>query len=489
MIPLNDSGNVYVLPKVGPIGRIKLEVNVRDTKDDVRIQKNKWGEMAEEFHARADSRGIYWAPALDYIDIEFLANVKAPSDMSNMFFAYNDNDKGGSIKGLERLDVSEVTDASRAFSNIRCPLDGESFANWDTGNINNFEGMFLSSPKVNPNVSNWNMKNARNLKDMFDGATLANPDISKWHPELQIDSVEDAFQGSAIEKADISKWNVYVPHEIDEWGNDHGVHYSYKGELFNGCQNLKYLKTPPELPVFLNEIDHTFKIVKLQENKPASIEKESINLKSGYSLNKDGDRTIAYNIYRKNIYAGVTFDVNGGNKESFRNHEIVEKGKSIKESAGVLPEKKPEKNLYRHVGWDKNPIAQGKGDFNENTPVDKDTIVYAMYEKKIPAKVRFNAAGGNLGSVPAEINSFAYLFMDVLRYQDAYVTLRDVERNPVFGDLMNLELKGLLKRQVETLKILQEGSIKETPQNLVDLYFNMQRCFERGNYADVLARF
>lgn len=83
----------------------------------------------------------------------------------------------------------------------------------------------------------------------------------------------------------------------------------------------------------------------------------------------------------------------------------------------------------------------------------------------------------------------AYTYMDVLRYQDAYVTLRDVERNPVFGDLMNLELKGLLKRQVETLKILQEGSIKETPQNLVDLYFNMQRCFERGNYADVLARF
>ena len=406
VIPLNDSGNVYVLPKVGPIGRIKLEVNVRDTKDDVRIQKNKWGEMAEEFHARADSRGIYWAPALDYIDIEFLANVKAPSDMSNMFYAYNDNDKGGSIKGLERLDVSEVTNASRAFSNIRCPLDGESFANWDTGNINNFEDMFSSSPKVNPNVSNWNMKNARNLKDMFSGATLANPDISKWHPELQIDSVEDAFKGSAIEKADISKWNVYVPHYIDEWGNDHGVHYSYNGEIFNRCQNLKYLKTPPELPVSLNEIDHTFKIVKLQENKPASIEKESINLKSGYSLNKDGDRTIAYNIYRKDIYAGVTFDVNGGDKESFRNHEIVEKGKSIKESAGVLPEKKPEKNLYRHVGWDKNPIAQGKGDFNENTPVDKDTIVYAMYEKKIPAKVRFNAAGGNLGSVPAEINSF-----------------------------------------------------------------------------------
>lgn len=83
----------------------------------------------------------------------------------------------------------------------------------------------------------------------------------------------------------------------------------------------------------------------------------------------------------------------------------------------------------------------------------------------------------------------AYLFMDVLRYQDAYLKLRDVERNPDLGGLMNAELKDILKEQVETLKILQEGSIKETPQNLVDLYFNMQRCFERGNYADVLARF
>ena len=59
VIPLNDSGNVYVLPKVGPIGRIKLEVNVRDTKDDVRIQKNKWREMTEKFHTQADSRKIY----------------------------------------------------------------------------------------------------------------------------------------------------------------------------------------------------------------------------------------------------------------------------------------------------------------------------------------------------------------------------------------------------------------------------------------------
>ena len=89
----------------------------------------------------------------------------------------------------------------------------------------------------------------------------------------------------------------------------------------------------------------------------------------------------------------------------------------------------------------------------------------------------------------------AYTFMDVLRYQDAYDKLRDVEQNPTFDGLLNDELKKILKDQVKALEVLKpqgnsiEDNIKETPQNLVDLYFNMQRCFEQGNYADVLARF
>ncbi len=86
----------------------------------------------------------------------------------------------------------------------------------------------------------------------------------------------------------------------------------------------------------------------------------------------------------------------------------------------------------------------------------------------------------------------AYVFLDVLRYQDAYLKLRDVDQDPAFDGLLKNELKELLKDQVGTLKKVlqcQGGSINETPQNLIDLYFNMQRCLERGNYADVLARF
>ena len=83
----------------------------------------------------------------------------------------------------------------------------------------------------------------------------------------------------------------------------------------------------------------------------------------------------------------------------------------------------------------------------------------------------------------------AYVFMDALRYQDAYVMVRDVEKSPIFNEFLDDAHSALLKAQVEMLKILQTGSVKESTENLVDLYFNMQRCFTRGAYTDVLARF
>lgn len=62
----------------------------------------------------------------------------------------------------------------------------------------------------------------------------------------------------------------------------------------------------------------------------------------------------------------------------------------------------------------------------------------------------------------------AYLFMDVLRYQDAYVTLRNVEQHPDFGGLMNAELKDILKEQVETLKSLKgAASRRRTRTSLI----------------------
>ena len=78
--------------------------------------------------------------------------------------------------------------------------------------------------------------------------------------------------------------------------------------------------------------------------------------------------------------------------------------------------------------------------------------------------------------------------MDMLRYGSAYSTMHDALQAPGYNYLDD-ERKGLLRKQHKMLELLRASGEKESPENLTDLYFNMQRCFKRGAYADVLARF
>jgi hypothetical protein len=75
----------------------------------------------------------------------------------------------------------------------------------------------------------------------------------------------------------------------------------------------------------------------------------------------------------------------------------------------------------------------------------------------------------------------AYVLMDILRYKEAYAAIKEVS-SPYWD-------AAPLNRQIATLKNLQNGGSKETPENLIDLFFNMERCRERGAFADVLSRF
>ena len=424
-VPLNDSGNVYVLPKVETTGRVTLEIKAKKPSSDITISKDKWRDMAKEFgasvyDAHTGDLVTNWKPVGDQVDIRFLANVKAPYSMYFMFGKF-----AGNIEGLDKLDVSDVYFAIAAFSGVTGKVKGSDFANWKTGNISLFNDMFSYSnidPDVstwdmsnatlsthmfgsnqiaNPDVSKWNVKNVKQIGYMFSNAKNANPDVSKWRFN-ELEDMSEAFRDSKIEKLDMSKWKIKP-----------GA--STKNAV-RGCRYLKYLKTPPGLTMEIGPGGSPlgFEIVKLKKGKPAKIENSGISLAdSEITLNKEKDKDVAYDVFAMyddthlpNGYVGVTFDVNGGNKDSFRNHEIVQKGKSIKESGGTLPEEKPEKDLYRFKGWDKYAGAEGNGSFTENTPVNENTKVYAVYEKKVAAKVKFNATGGDLGSVPTEVNTY-----------------------------------------------------------------------------------
>ena len=418
-IPLNDSGNVYVMPKLETTGRTTLEIKAKNPSGDITISKDKWRDMAKEFgasvyDAHTGDLVTNWKPVGDQVDIRFLANVKAPNSMYYMFGEF-----AGNIEGLDKLDVSDVFSTIGAFSGVTGRVKGSDFANWKTGKIRLFNSMFCASnidPDVstwdmsnagwlshmfdgnqiaNPDVSNWNVKNVKDIMSVFYHASKANPDVSKWQfNELQ--GMESAFRDSKIEKLDMSKWKIKPGASTEN--------------AVQGCENLEYLKTPLGLTLKIGPGGSSlpFKIVRLKKGMPAEEEYSGVNLEtSDITLNKENDKDVAYDVYcvQDDMYLGVTFDVNGGDKESFRNHEIVSWGEAFRDGGGEFPLEEPSKKDHRFIGWDEYAGAESAG-FTEGTHVTEDLKVYAIYEKKVPAKVKFNCTGGEPHGVPATIDSF-----------------------------------------------------------------------------------
>lgn len=347
--PLNASGNVFVKPKVGANGETTLEINVKDGAKDTLID-GKWIDMATAFGASGSSSAdLSWTAAGDKVNIKFLANVRAPSDMTQMFYSFK-----GNIAGLDHLDTEGTSNFKNAFANVTGRVDGNDFTNWNVKSGTGFEGMFKNS-SIDPNVGNWDTKNAQDMRSMFEGATSANPDVSKWNvknvkkidsmfnaagkanPDISkwnfgnLESMREAFYESRLEKADLSKWKFT------------GAGLSNAADAFVNCDNLVYLKTPMGLTTTMGGANSDFKVVRLEKGSPAAVEEETLNLGSDYTVNAGGRENVAFNIYRKDAYAGVIFDVNSGDRESFRNHEIAKIGKSVRASGGVLPEEKPQK--------------------------------------------------------------------------------------------------------------------------------------------------
>nr|WP_321500818.1 hypothetical protein [uncultured Dethiosulfovibrio sp.] len=83
----------------------------------------------------------------------------------------------------------------------------------------------------------------------------------------------------------------------------------------------------------------------------------------------------------------------------------------------------------------------------------------------------------------------AYAYHDILRHQEAYNTVKGIPLNTGKYPFLEGKLKEILESQIDILKSLQNETLSESCENLTDLYFNMQRCYDRGAYTDVLARF
>ena len=446
---LNASGNVYASLDAGT-----LTVKATDPSTDAQIDRVKWGEMittAGGSYTPGDEASMSWTGANCSKIVFDTSGISLPKDSSHLFSNF-----GGEVEGCQNLKTDNVTNMSGMFYEAKLANPNVSNWNtanvtdmknmffgaaaatpdvsgWDVSNVTTMYYMFCKATAADPNVTDWKVSNVTDMHGMFDSATTSNPDVSKWDvsnvtdmhgmfrgarlasPNVadwkvtKVTDMNEMFRSSNAVSPDVSKWNVsnvknmkgmfkksaVKKLDLSIWTlNQELLNDSAKMQnMFETCKDMEFLKTPKGLKTDMSGVDNDFEIVKLKKGAPASVEQKSHNLNAAYQINEGNDKDALYHIYRSDKYAGVFFDKYHGENESWVNHEIAEKGKSIKASEGSLPTETPTLASNEFVGWAKAKNATA-ADFDENTQVDEDTTVYAAWRDKQKVNITFEAGDG-----------------------------------------------------------------------------------------------
>ena len=199
-IPLNDSGNVYVLLKIEVNGKITLEVKAKNLSGDMQIDRSKWDDMARKlgvYYANNSSGLMSWgASAINNIHFE-VNGIDLPTDSSYLFCGLR-----GEIKGCEKVNTSKVTDMRSMFQGIDSA--DPDVSRWNTSNVTNMASMFQQG-SANPDVSKWNTSKVTDMRGMFAYSGSANPDVSKWDVS-KVTNMQSMFRNTGIREVDLSKW-------------------------------------------------------------------------------------------------------------------------------------------------------------------------------------------------------------------------------------------------------------------------------------------
>lgn len=471
---LNESGNV----KATLDGEKNVNVTATDESADMKVERDKWIEMVKALGGSYAADEISWENA-DVKDINFrnTKQIYLPEDSVGLFSRFK-----GDINGCNKLNTENVTDMEGMFSMTK--KANPDVSNWDMTNVKDISYMFYQASNAKPDVSNWNTANVTDMGSAFYDASSANPDVSKWNTS-KVTNMAGMFVGAESANPDVSKWDVSQVEDMGSMFFKSGIkkanlsNWNLKEELINNsdytkamfsyCGDLEYLKTPKGFKTSINEVDKDFKLVKLKKGSSVSIENEKVNLKDKYEVNKDGDKEAVYHIYRKDKYAGVTFDKNGGDKEAWVNHELVEKGKNFQDGGGKAPAEAPMREGDRFLGWATNADS-GTVDFGEHTFIGKDMSIYALWANS-PKNKKVTARPVKIGVLALEFNK-----MSTANKYKAVVTPVGKAGKPV--------TKVVAAKDVKTLKngkgVIKVGGIKMNKF----MKINLTALYQDGDVED-----
>ncbi len=132
-----------------------------------------------------------------------ICDVISPLSTTRWFNNYN------SVKGLDKLDMSNVKDTSYMFSNSKISyLQG--MENWDMSNVENMSYMFEESEISSLDLSRWNTSKVTNMQSMFYNCNeLETLDLSGWNTSSVIDFSSMFRECESLASASfVSDWNT-----------------------------------------------------------------------------------------------------------------------------------------------------------------------------------------------------------------------------------------------------------------------------------------
>ncbi len=98
--------------------------------------------------------------------------------------------------------LSNVTDMSEMFSDIRNLSSLGRLSSWDTSNIENISGIFKNT-RTQPNVTNWDVSKVTNASEAFSNSTF-NGDLSNWDIS-SMENMTDLFSNSNLSATNYEK--------------------------------------------------------------------------------------------------------------------------------------------------------------------------------------------------------------------------------------------------------------------------------------------
>ena len=104
---------------------------------------------------------------------------------------------------LSAWDVSTLINTKEMFAQV--PMTGNSLANWNLGNVTDFNGMFKLSD-YGGDISGWDVHKGVNFQDMFNGNVSQNSDLSDWSMS-NATSLSGMFLTSSFNN-NINTWDV-----------------------------------------------------------------------------------------------------------------------------------------------------------------------------------------------------------------------------------------------------------------------------------------